>query len=159
MPLHKTKNDLPEPTRTKVCEILNSRLADAIDLYSQVKQAHWNVKGTNFISLHELFDKIGEVIENGVDEIAERAVALGGTAEGTIRAAAKKSTLSEYSLTITDGKDHVQALSTALAHFGKGVRKAIDETTELRDADTADLFTGISRDTDKYLWMLEAHLQ
>lgn len=159
MTLHKTKNDLPENTRSKVCEILNARLADALDLQSQAKQAHWNVKGPNFIALHELFDKVAEAAEETIDELAERAVALGGTPEGTIRSAAKRSNLSEYSLTITEGRDHVEALSLALAQFGKFVRKAIDETAELRDSGTSDLFTGISREVDKYVWMLEAHLQ
>jgi len=121
--------------RRNVIAILNDRLADAIDLQSQVKQAHWNVKGPNFIALHELFDKISDVALQQIDEIAERITSLGGTAEGTVAVAAKRSKLKNYPLSITAGKDH------------------------LGDADTADLFTGISRDLDKYLWFLEAHLQ
>jgi len=157
--MYKTKIDLPEKTRRNVITILNDRLADAIDLQSQVKHAHWNVKGPNFIALHELFDKISDVLLEQVDEIAERATALGGTAEGTVAVASKRSKLKNYPLSITAGKDHLFYLATQLSAYGKTVRAAIDDTAKLGDADTADLFTGISRDLDKYLWFLEAHLQ
>ncbi len=157
--MYKTKIDLSEKTRRNVILILNDRLADAIDLQSQVKQAHWNVKGPNFIALHELFDKISDVVLEHIDEIAERVTSLGGTAEGTVAVAAKRSKLKNYPLSITSGKDHLFYLSTQLAAFGKAVRAAIEDTDKLGDADTADLFTGISRETDKYLWFLEAHLQ
>ena len=157
--MFKTKNDLPEPTRVKVIELLNARLADCKDLQTQTKQAHWNVKGPNFIGLHELFDKINEEVDEYVDEIAERAVQLGGVAEGTARVVAKRSSLPEYPLNIADGRSHVEALSSALAAFGKGARKAINETNDLGDLDTADLFTEVSRGIDKWLWFVEAHLQ
>jgi starvation-inducible DNA-binding protein len=157
--MFKTKNDLSEGTRIKVIELLNARLADAIDLQSQTKQAHWNVKGPNFIALHELFDKINENVEDYVDDIAERAVQLGGVAEGTARMAAKRSLLSEYPANAVDGRSHVEALSTVLAAFGKTVRKAISEASDLNDLDTADLFTEISRGVDKWLWFVEAHQQ
>jgi starvation-inducible DNA-binding protein len=157
--MYKTKIDLPEKLRRNVITILNERLAEAIDLQSQVKQAHWNVKGPNFIALHELFDKISGVVLDQIDDIAERVTSLGGTAEGTVAVAAKRSKLKNYPLSITAGKDHLFYLSTQIAAFGKTVRASIDETATLGDADTADLFTGISRDLDKYLWFLEAHLQ
>jgi starvation-inducible DNA-binding protein len=154
-----TKNDLTKATRTKVVELLNARLADCIDLQTQVKQAHWNVKGPNFIALHELFDKIYEEVLEYVDEIAERAVQLGGVALGTARSVAKRSTLSEYPESAADGRTHVEALSVALATFGKSARRAIEESNELGDLDTADLFTGVSRGIDKWLWFVEAHHQ
>jgi starvation-inducible DNA-binding protein len=157
--MYKTKIDLPEKIRRNVAVILNDRLADAIDLQSQVKQAHWNVKGPHFIALHELFDKISDVLLEEIDEIAERITALGGTAEGTVTVAAKRSKLKNYPLSITAGKDHLFYLSTQLSVFGKAVRAAIEDTGKLGDANTADLFTGISRDIDKYLWFLETHLQ
>jgi starvation-inducible DNA-binding protein len=157
--MFKTKNDLPESTRVKVIEILNARLADCKDLQTQIKQAHWNVKGPNFIGLHELFDKINEEVDDYVDEIAERAVQLGGVAEGTARVVAKRSTLPEYPLHIADGHSHVEALSSALAAFAKVGRKAIDDTDQMGDKDTADLFTEVSRGIDKWLWFVEAHLQ
>jgi len=157
--MYKTKIDLSEKTRRSVIVILNDRLADAIDLQSQVKQAHWNVKGPHFIALHELFDKISDVVLEHIDEIAERVTSLGGTAEGTVTVAAKRSKLKNYPLSITAGRDHLFYLSTQISVFGKAVRAAIDDTAELGDADTADLFTGVSRELDKYLWFLEAHLQ
>jgi starvation-inducible DNA-binding protein len=157
--MYKTKIDLSEKTRRNVIVILNDRLSDAIDLQSQVKQAHWNVKGPNFIALHELFDKISDVMLEQIDEIAERITSLGGTAEGTVAVAARRSKLKNYPLSITSGRDHLLYLSTQLSVFGKAARTAIDETDELGDADTADLFTQLSRETDKYLWFLEAHLQ
>src|SRR6201997_4647937 len=113
--MFKTKNDLPESTRVKVIELLNAQLADCKDLQTQVKQAHWNVKGPHFIGLHELFDKINESVDEYVDEIAERAVQLGGVAEGTARVVAKRSSLNEYPATAVDGRSHVEAVSSALA--------------------------------------------
>lgn len=157
--LHDTKIDISKEKREKIVAILNQRLADASDLKSQAKQAHWNVKGMNFIALHELFDRVATDFDPIVDDIAERVTTLGGTALGTVRVAAQNSSLAEYPLEITDGPDHVEALSNALADFGKKVRSDIDTTDGLGDADTADLFTGISRSTDKLLWFVEAHLQ
>jgi starvation-inducible DNA-binding protein len=157
--MHKTKIDISKKTREQIVALLQARLSDAIDLKSQAKQAHWNVKGMNFIALHELFDQVATEVEVHIDTIAERITTLGGTAIGTIRVAAQQSTLSEYPHEITDGSSHVDALSSALAEFGKAVRKNIDEADELGDADTADLFTGVSRDIDKSLWFVEAHLQ
>ncbi len=159
MNLHNTKNDITKTTREKVIAVLNQRLADAIDLKTQTKQALWNVKGMNFIALHELFDQVSTEVETHIDDVAERITTLGGTAMGTIRVAAQSSTLAEYPLEITDGAAHVDALSSALADFGKKVRADIDATDELGDADTADLFTGISRAIDKLLWFVEAHQQ
>jgi starvation-inducible DNA-binding protein len=157
--MFKTKNDLPDDTRAGVVDLLNARLADAIDLQSQTKQAHWNVKGPNFISLHELFDKINNSAADNVDDLAERIVQLGGVAEGTVRKAAKRTSLSEYPSNLVDGRSHVEALSSVLAAFGKSVRRAIVEANDLGDADTADLFTEISCSIDKWLWFVEAHQQ
>ncbi|MCU1287991.1 MAG: DNA-binding protein starvation-inducible [Acidobacteria bacterium] len=157
--MHNTKIDLARDTREKIIETLNSRLADAIDLKYQAKQAHWNVKGRNFIGLHELFDQVSTEVETYVDNIAERVTILGGTALGTVRVAAHKTSLSEYPLEITDGESHVEALSTALADFTKRVRVNIDETDELGDKVTADLFTEVAAGIDKLLWFVEAHNQ
>ena len=157
--MRQTKNDLPETARGKLVDLLNARLADAIDLQTQCKQAHWNVRGPTFIALHELFDKVNEDVEEYVDLVAERLVQLGGVAEGTARSVAKRSALPEYGAKGSSGREHVDALSTALATFGKSAREAIDKANDLRDADTADIFTEISRGVDKWLWMVEAHLQ
>ncbi|MBL8857712.1 MAG: DNA starvation/stationary phase protection protein Dps [Planctomycetes bacterium] len=157
--MHPTKIDLSEKSRAKVIELLNANLASAIDLHCQAKQAHWNVKGPQFIALHELFDTVATVVEGGIDVIAERAVILGGTAQGTVQTVGKRSALKPYPTDIAKGSDHVEALASALAVYGKSVRAAIDTATEAGDADTADLFTGISREIDKHLWFVEAHSQ
>ena len=154
-----TANDLPRQTRQELCQLLNQRLADAVDLQSQMKQAHWNVKGPSFIALHELFDKVYEEVGEYVDLLAERVAQLGGVAEGTVRVAAKNSRLEEYPLDIAEGSAHVQAVSKALSAFAHDIRLAIDEADDLDDAGTADLFTEISRGIDKSLWFVEAHLQ
>ncbi len=159
MELHNTKIDLAKGKREKLVAILNQSLADAADLRSQAKQAHWNVKGPNFIALHELFDRVATEVDVHVDDLAERITTLGGVAMGTVRLAAANSSLSEYPHEITDGTAHVDALSSALADFGKKVRKNIDVTDELGDKDTSDLYTGVSRGIDKLLWFVEAHHQ
>lgn len=155
--LFATKNDLSKKTREAVVALLNARLLDAIDLQLQAKQAHWNVKGPQFIALHELFDKVADAAEEAVDLIAERSVQLGGVPIGAAKAVASGSKLAPYPLSAVDGKAHVEALSTALARFGALARKAIEEADALDDKDTADLFTEVSRDADKYLWFVEAH--
>jgi starvation-inducible DNA-binding protein len=156
---YETLNDLPANDRAAIINILNQRLSDAIDLQTQIKQAHWNVKGPNFIALHELFDDIFEAHTEYVDLIAERIMQLGGVAEGTARVAAGRSRLEEYPLTISSGDAHVAALSRALSVFGREARLAIDETSGLGDADTADILTEVSRGIDKWLWFVEAHSQ
>lgn len=157
--MHKTRNDLAPKARAKVIELLNARLATGIDLQLQTKQAHWNVKGPNFIALHELFDRLTEALEGNIDDMAERVVALGGVAEGTIGVVGQRSKLAAYRLDISEGLAHVDALADAYAAFGKSVRKAIDDAAKAGDADTSDLFTGVSREIDKSLWLLEAHRQ
>jgi len=157
--VYQTENDLPKNTRVELIALINQRLADAIDLQAQLKQAHWNAKGPHFIGLHELFDKIAEEVESYVDIIAERAVQLGGIAEGTVRVAASRSRLDEYPLDIADGSAHVEAVARALSTFGREARMTIEETSALSDADTADIFTEVSRGIDKWLWFVEAHTQ
>jgi starvation-inducible DNA-binding protein len=157
--LYPTKNDLPEAARREAVELLNQRLADCIDLQTQCKQAHWNVKGPAFIALHKLFDEVNEDVEEYVDLIAERVVQLGGIAEGTVGIVAKRSSLIDYPLALSSGSEHVAALSDALAMFGRTARVGIEEMNELEDADSADILTEISRGVDKWLWFVEAHQQ
>jgi starvation-inducible DNA-binding protein len=157
--MYQTENDIPQKRRAELNMLMNQRLADAVDLQAQMKQAHWNVKGPNFIGLHELFDKIYEAIGSYVDLIAERIVQLGGIAEGTVRIAARRSRLEEYPLAIAEGTRHVEAVARALSTFGRDIRNTISEADELDDADTADIFTEISRGIDKWLWFVEAHNQ
>ncbi|MGA3269205.1 MAG: DNA starvation/stationary phase protection protein Dps [Verrucomicrobiota bacterium] len=157
--MYETENDIPNNRRGELNVLMNQRLADALDLQMQMKQAHWNVKGPNFIGLHKLFDEIYEAVGEYVDLIAERIVQLGGIAEGTVRVAATRSRLEAYPLATADGAAHVEAVARALSTFGREVRSTINEADDLDDADTADLFTEVSRGIDKWLWFVEAHSQ
>lgn len=157
--LHKSKVDLPENDRAQLVDLLNATLADAIDLQSQVKVAHWNVKGMHFIALHELFDSIASVLVKQIDLVAERITALGGIALGTVRRAAAQSRLDEYPDDIHDGQSHVAALVDRLAAYAHYLRLAIEESETIGDPDTNDLYIQISREIEKQLWFLEAHLQ
>jgi starvation-inducible DNA-binding protein len=154
-----TRIDLPEESRAGLVRLLNQSLADTFDLYSQTKQAHWNVKGRDFFQLHELFDAIAAELAGFVDALAERATTLGGYAAGTVRMAAEHSSLPEYPTDAVEGLEHVQALVDRFAHYAAELRRAIDDSDELGDKTTADLYTEISRAVDKRLWFLEAHFQ
>jgi len=156
--LHPTANDLNKSVREQMVALLNARLADVTDMKSQVKNAHWNVKGPDFIALHELFDQVVGRLDIQADDIAERVAQLGGIAMGTIRRAAAASQIEEYPAEIRDGKDHVRALVARMSAYGALVRKAIDEAEKAGDADTTDIFTTVSRAVDKDLWFIEAHL-
>lgn len=153
-----TRIDLGTDVRSQVTALLNQTLAATLDLKTQTKQAHWNVKGMDFYQLHELFDEIAGELEEYVDMVAERVTALGGTALGTARLAVANSILPEYDLDAVDGVEHVVALAERFAAYAKHVREAIHQTDDVGDADTADLYTEISRTIDKRLWFLEAHL-
>jgi starvation-inducible DNA-binding protein len=157
--MYETENDISVKRRSELNVLMNLRLASAVDLQMQTKQAHWNVKGPSFIGLHELFDKVDEAVESYVDMIAERIVQLGGVAEGTVRVAATRTRLAEYPLQLAEGMAHVEAVARALSTFGAEARTTIDEANALDDADTADLFTEVSRGIDKWLWFVEAHSQ
>jgi starvation-inducible DNA-binding protein len=151
--------NLSEDKKSKLIEILNARLADAVDLKTQVKHAHWNVKGIHFFQLHELFDSIATHLEEQSDLIAERVTQLGGVANGTARQAASQSSIKEYDFNAVRGEEHVKALVQRLATLANAARAAIDETGKLGDQATADLFTEVTRAADKDLWFPEAHLQ
>ncbi|MGH2343841.1 MAG: DNA starvation/stationary phase protection protein Dps [Chloroflexota bacterium] len=154
-----THIDIPAASREGLVKLLNQQLADTTDLYTQAKQAHWNVKGLQFFPLHELFDLVaGELLEY-VDLIAERATALGGTANGTTRMAAAATRLPEFPLTAVTGPEHLEAVIQRFGLLATTTREAIDRAVAYNDADTADLFTEVSRGLDKRLWFLEAHLQ
>jgi starvation-inducible DNA-binding protein len=153
-----TRNDLPAASREKLVELLNARLADTFDLYSQIKQAHWSVRGPDFIQLHLLYDTVAVSVLGFVDEIAERAAALGGLATGTVRMAADASTLDEYPLDATSGPDTVDVVADRLAAYGAAVREAIETAdSELGDMDTSHMFTENSRAIEKHLWFVVAH--
>jgi len=157
--LFKSHQYLPEDVRKQSIAALQPRLADAIDLRYQVKTAHWNVKGPSFIALHELFDKISEEADEYIDHIAERIQKLGGVSEGTIKIAAQRSSLSEYPVSISNGKEHVEALSSALAQFGKLIRDTSKKIEENGDGGSVDVLNEIADDVDKWIWFVEAHNQ
>lgn len=157
--MYDTRIDIPLKVRKEVARILQQQLSDAVDLFTQIKQAHWNVKGPTFIALHELFDGVAEIVEEQGDLLAERITALGGRADGTVRTSAHGSRIDEYPLDAAAGNSHVVAVADRLAAFGKTARAAIDAAASLGDADSADLFTEVSREIDKQLWFVEAHLQ
>lgn len=159
MKLHPTGNDLNEKIRRAMIGLLNQQLADGLDLGLQAKQAHWNVKGPHFTGLHELFDKVAGQLAEFNDDLAERAVELGGVALGTIQIVSQSSRLPPYPTDLASGSGHVAKLSAALAKFGATIRAASDTAAKAGDAGTADLFTGVSRGMDKLLWMVEAHAQ
>jgi starvation-inducible DNA-binding protein len=154
-----TRIDIPAETRTKLISLLNQQLADTFDLMAQTKFAHWNVKGPNFIGIHKLFDELAETLEEHVDEIAERATALGGIAMGTVRQVAAMSHTPEFPAGVHKSSEVISALVERYAAVGKSTREAIDKADQMGDRDTADLFTAVSRDIDQALYFLEAHLQ
>jgi starvation-inducible DNA-binding protein len=159
MRTHTTRIDLKSNAKAVSIELLNARVADGIDLALLTKQAHWNLKGPQFIAVHEMLDGFRTEIDNHVDTMAERAVQLGGTAMGTSQVVAKDTSLAPYPTDIYAIRDHLAALIDRYAAFANKVRANIDQAAEAGDADTADVFTEVSRGLDKSLWFLEAHVQ
>jgi starvation-inducible DNA-binding protein len=157
--MHKTRNDIAANARKSVSALLNARLADLIDLQLALKHAHWNVKGPNFIALHEMFDAMTDSYDAHVDDMAERITALGGTAMGSVQAVEKATSLAPFPADVFDGMKLVEALAERTAALAKSVRKGIEETDEAGDVDAADILTALSRQLDKNLWFLESHLQ
>src|SRR5262245_53457315 len=159
MTAHQTHIDLKSNTKTTSIGLLNARLADAIDLALVTKQAHWNLKGPQFIAVHEMLDGLRTDLDEHVDTIAERVAQLGGTALGTTQTVAESSGLPPYPVDIYKVPDHLKALIERYGAVANKARKSIDESDEAGDATTADIFTAASRSMDKALWFLEAHLQ
>jgi len=157
--MYATGIDLSETKRVQLIERCNACLAEAVDLQLHCKHAHWNVKGPNFIALHQLFDQINESVEDYIDLIAERAVQLGGIANSTAHVVTTWAHMPEKDTRSVSERDYVHSLSEALASFGEIARNAVSKSNEHGDAASADIFTEISRGVDKWLWMVGAHLQ
>lgn len=157
--MYSTRLDIPDHVRKAAIGILQARLSDALDLEAQMKQAHWNVRGPNFLQLHQLFDTIHDVVEGYVDLLAERIAALGGVADGRVQTTASTTSLYEYALATRGGEAHLRAIAAVLGQFGRTVRGDVDRTASLPDADTADVLTEVSRGVDQQLWFVEAHLE
>jgi starvation-inducible DNA-binding protein len=157
MNVHVTRNNLDSNTRTTVSALLNARLADAIDLALMTKQAHCNVRGRQFIAVHEMLDGLRAELDEDVDTVAERVLQLGGLALGTTQAVAHGSALKPYPADLVSVDSHIAALSERYAVVANSTRAAIEAAEEAGDANTADILTGFSRALDKALWLLEAH--
>lgn len=156
---HATRNNLSENAKAVSIALMNARVADGIDLALLTKQAHWNLKGPQFIAVHEMLDGFRSEIDTYVDTMAERVTQLGGTALGTTQVVAKATTLKPYPTDIYAIHDHLAALIDRYAAVANTVRADIDKAAEAGDADTADILTETSRGLDKALWFLEAHVQ
>ena len=150
---------IPETQRAPLVALLNQHVGTLLNLYAQTKHAHWNVKGKDFIQLHELFDDMASDLLEHLDSVAERAVQLGGVALDSVKVTNQDAKLPAYPLEAVEGHDHLRALAERYGIYANFARASIDEANHLNDADTADLFTQISRAMDKSLWFLEAHRQ
>ena len=157
--MHETRNDTKSNAKKVSLDTLQARLADGIDLALVIKQAHWNLKGPQFIGIHLMLDGFRDELDDYNDKVAERITQLGGTARGTCQAVASETKLAPYPLDTYAIADHLAALIDRYAVYGNAVRQNIDDTDEAGDAGTSDLFTEISRGVDKQLWFLEAHVQ
>jgi starvation-inducible DNA-binding protein len=155
--MYTTRIDIPESLRAKTIELLNETLAASLDMWSQTKQAHWNVRGPGFLAVHQLFDTVSGAVEAYSDLFAERAGSLGGEAQGTVQVSATASFLSPYKLGIADSTLHISNVASALADFGESVRNSADKAAEFGDTTTADVFTEVSRGVDQQLWLVESH--
>ena len=156
--MYQSPSHLPEDVRTKISDSLNARLADGIDLHSQIKVAHWNIKGPQFAALHPLFETFAVSLANHNDAIAERAVTLGAKAYGTVRHAAKASKLPEYPQDTTRDLEHVKLLAERIELYLQGTRESRGIGEKLGDTDTVDLLTGIITEFEKHAWFLRASL-
>jgi starvation-inducible DNA-binding protein len=157
--MYKTRIALPDEAKAKVVEVMQERLAEALDMYSQAKFAHWNVKGDNFYQLHLVFDSVAESIFPQIDEIAERLTQLGGVANGTVRQAAMVSKIPEYNVELIAGMEHVCALADALGHYCKELREASDKIDDIGDEPTSDFFKQLVVEAEEQLYFLESHLE
>ena len=154
-----TRIDLPAQTREQVNTMLNQQLADMFDLYSQTKQAHWNMRGSDFYQLHKLFDELAEELLEDIDLVAERISALGGVAMGTVHMSAQSSRLPEFPGRMVLSMSSVEVLAVRYASLAETTRSAINIASERQDETTANLLQDVSHQLDKSLWFLEAHLQ
>ncbi|RKH46529.1 DNA starvation/stationary phase protection protein Dps [Corallococcus sp. AB049A] len=159
MALYKSPSPLSEQARTAIAATLNERLSDGLDLHSQIKVAHWNIKGPQFAALHPLFETFAVSLANHNDSIAERAVTLGGRAYGTSRHVGKTSRLPEYPQETSRDLEHVKLLAERIEVYLNGLRESRAAVEGHKDTDTVDLLTGIITEFEKHAWFLRASLE
>ena len=157
--MYKSPSHLPEAARKSISDTLNARLSDGLDLHSQIKVAHWNIKGPQFAALHPLFETFALALGDFNDSIAERAVTLGGRAYGTVRHAAQNSKLPEYPQDTTRDLDHVKLLAERIEKYLDGAKAARESVQAQNDSDTSDLLSAIITDFEKHAWFLRASLE
>lgn len=157
--MYKSPSHLSEEVRTKIADTLNARLADGLDLHSQIKVAHWNIKGPQFAALHPLFETFAVSLAAFNDSIAERAVTLGARAYGTVRHVAKASGLPDYPQDTSRDLEHVRLLAERFEKYLDNVRQSRSVAEKQNDTDTVDLFTGIVTELEKNAWFLRASLE
>jgi starvation-inducible DNA-binding protein len=150
---------LTDEQKKKTVAVMQERLAESLDMYSQAKFAHWNVKGYNFYQLHLVFDSVADHIFPQIDAIAERITQLGGVANGTVRQAANGSLIPEYNITLIAGMDHVNALADALGCYCQALREASDKIDEIGDEPSSDFFKQLVVEAEEQLYFLESHLE
>ncbi len=156
---YKNRVALPDDVKQKVVEAMNVTLAASLDMYSQAKYAHWNVKGVNFYQLHLVFDDVAKTIFKQIDAIAERITQLGGTANGTVRMSADNSPIAPYNVQALSGPEHVEALANSLGTYAKELREASDKVDEIGDGPTSDFYNQLIVDAEEELYFLESHLE
>lgn len=157
--MFKNRVALPEDVKEKVVGIMNTTLAGSLDMYSQAKYAHWNVKGVNFYQLHLVFDDVAKTIFKQIDAIAERITQLGGTANGTVRMSAGTSPIPPYNVEALSGPDHLEALANSLGVYCKELREASDKIDDAGDGPTSDFYNQLIVDAEEELYFLESHLE
>ncbi|WP_067623787.1 DNA starvation/stationary phase protection protein Dps [Alicyclobacillus acidiphilus] len=155
--LKHTRNNLSDQVKLHMIELLNKHVTDLTDLFVQTKLAHWNVRGPHFIAYHELFDELAGHLLELTDTVAERVTALGGTAGLPVQSIATQTSLPKWELQLSQDEKVIRALADRWAVVANSAREAVVASAD-EDPDTSDLFTEVSRQLDKDLWFLEAHL-
>jgi len=152
-------NETSDDVRTTLVQLLNKQLAETVDLRSQVRQAHFNVRGPYIQELRSLFDGLTLDLRHFADLIAERIRTLGGCAAATVRFVAHESCLRDYPLDALDAHDHLEALLSSYSRYELDTRHNLKVTQEVGDFETAGLLQIISVSTERNLWFLEAYLE